>query len=160
VILRQRLARRLYGLVGGAVSSARYRDGNGVWHDRLLDNRYAAIIEGGWKVTAGWRVSFRWVFSGGLPYTPFDTELSSAYWTGLFDSTRINALRLPPYHSLNLRIDKQVRLGGTTASAYMVVWNVYNRESNNGYYWHSGANTLSWGSWLARLVILGLEYRF
>jgi len=160
LLLRQRLARRLYGLVGGSLSSARYRDGNGVWRDRLLDNRYAAIVEGGWRVTSGWRVSFRWVFSGGLPYTPFDTTLSSGYWTGLFDSTRINALRLPPYHSLNLRIDKHVRLGGTTASAYVVVWNVYNRESNNGYFWHHGANTLAWGTWLGRLVILGLEYRF
>jgi len=160
LLLRQRLARRLYGLVGGSLSSARYRDGNGVWHDRLLDNRYAAIVEGGCQVTSGWRVSFRWALSGGLPYTPFDTALSKWYGTGIFDSTRINVLRLPAYHSLNLRIDRQVRLGGTTASAYVVVWNVYDRESNNGFFWHSGADVLSWGSWLGRLVILGLEYRF
>jgi hypothetical protein len=159
LLFRQRLARGLYGLVGGSLSSARYRDGNRAWHDRIMDNRYSVIAEGGWKVTPSWRVSFRWVFAGGMPYTPFDTALTWRYEIGIFDTTHINGLRMPPCQVLNLRIDKRFSLGGTTLSAYMVVWNVLDRENMNSYFWHEASARIIRSSWLGRLVIFGLEYR-
>ncbi len=49
--------------------------------------------------------------------------------------TRINAERLPAYHSLSLRTDYQRRFGPLSLVAYLDILNVYGRENANGYEW-------------------------
>lgn len=160
LIVQKKMARDLYGMVSASYSKSRYMGGNGSWIDRVYDNRFIFCVEGGYKPDDEWEFSMRWVFAGGVPYTPFDIAASSRLDRGVLDASRINALRYPDYHSLNVRFDKRFNFSGSDLVAYLSVWNVYNRKNVAQYFWNQVKNeqgTLyQWGI----LPVFGLEYEF
>jgi hypothetical protein len=58
---------------------------------------------------------------------------SSAY-----DLTRINTLRYPAYHRLDVRVEKRLAFGRWTLDASLDVQNVYNRRNVYYRYWDDG----------------------
>ncbi|MEA2096494.1 MAG: TonB-dependent receptor, partial [Candidatus Cloacimonadota bacterium] len=76
IILQKKLAERIYGLASATYFRSRYKSYDGIWHDRSYDNRLIVSIEGGYKPTAGLEMSMRWIYAGGVPYTPIDEQLS------------------------------------------------------------------------------------
>lgn len=102
----------------------------------------------------------RWVYAGGAPYTPFDSQASAAANTGIQDDTRINEERRPDYHTLNLRLDRRFHYRASSLIAYLSIWNAYGRENIASYYWNEVANIKDsfkqWGT----LPVIGFEYEF
>ena len=45
----------------------------------------------------------------------------------------INSLRLPPYHRMDIRVTRTFQVGGGTLSAFLDVFNLYNRENLRSY---------------------------
>jgi hypothetical protein len=160
LLLERRVSRGFYGSINGSFFRTQYRGLDGVWRNRIFDNRYLAGIEGGFKPNAAWELSLRWNFGGGVPVTPFDEEASRALGRGVYDESRINAERLPDYHSLNLRIDRRFHFKGSNLIVYVSVWNAYGRENVAEPYWNEVTNqpdrTLQWGT----LPIFGVQYEF
>ena len=83
----------------------------------------------------GWNLGVKWHITGGMPYTPYDEELSSAIWVwevrgrpypdyGLYNSMRSSA-----YHQLDLRAEKIWTLKGWKLSVYADIQNVYNYKA-------------------------------
>ena len=100
---------------------ARYRDYDGVWRDRVFDNRVLFSVQGGFKPSRKWEASLRWSYAGGTPYTPFDIEQSSSSdsdWFGVLDATRVNSTRNPPYHTLSLRVDRRFDLPSVSVTSF------------------------------------------
>ncbi len=159
LVVRGRTQRHLDGMLGGSLSSNRYRDGRGDWHARALDTRYSTIVEGGWNIVGGLRVSVRWFNSGGAVYSPIDVRRSSQLRVGIIDSTKINTSRLPSYHSINLRVDQQISIAGTRLGAYLTVWNLLDRKTVNSLGWYEAGNAPGQSRWLGRVIFGGLEYR-
>lgn len=158
--IQKKLAKDFYGLVSGSYSRSRYQGLDGVWRDRVFDNRYAFSAEGGYKPNNKWEFSMRWIYAGGPPYTPFDIGASQAISRAVFDGSRINENRYPDYHSLNVRLDRRFHFKGSNLIFYFSIWNAYNQKNVASYYWNEIENkkdtTNQWGF----LPVFGLEYEF
>ncbi len=158
--LQKKLAQDFYGLMSFSYFRTRYRGGDGVWRNRVFDNRYVFSAEGGYKPNNKWEFSCRWIIAGGVPYTPFDLEASRAINREVQDGSRINEARYPAYHSLNLRFDRRFNFSSTNLVFYFSVWNAYNHKNIATYFWNENENkqgvTYQW----TMLPIFGLEYEF
>lgn len=158
--LQKKLARDVYGLASASWSRSRYTDALGREFDRVYDNRVQFNIEGGYKPNERWEFSVRWLYAGGVPYTPFDIEASRRANTEVLDASRINAERHAAYHSMNVRVDRRFHFDASSIVVYISVWNVYNRKNVAGYIWDTvrqQPKTLyQWGM----LPIFGVEWEF
>ncbi|RJP78811.1 MAG: TonB-dependent receptor [Candidatus Zixiibacteriota bacterium] len=160
LMLQKKLAQSLYGVVSGSVFRARYRGYDGVWRDRIYDNRWMVTVEGGYQPNARWEFSLRWVYAGGVPYTPFDLDASRAAQRGVLDETRVNSQRLPDYHTLDLRVDRRFAFSASNLVLYLGVWNVYNRENVAEYVWNQLDNEPDTMNQWGILPVFGMEFEF
>jgi hypothetical protein len=160
LILQKKLAKDFYGLASAAYFRTRYEGLDNIWRDRVFDNRWIFSVEGGYKPDHKWEFSGRWIFAGGVPYTPFNQELSEQYNEGILDETEINSSRYPDYHSLNLRFDRRFHFTGSNLVFFLSVWNVYNRRNVAQYYWNKFKNEQDTIYQWSILPIFGLEYEF
>ena len=160
VILQKKLAESIYGLASATYFRSRYRGYDGTWRDRSYDNRMIVSIEGGYKPNSGLEMSLRWIYAGGVPYTPLDVNQSIANHRAVYDETRINAERYPDYHSMNIRLDKRFFFSKTNLVIYFSVWNVYAQKNIAEYFWNDTDQTIDevyqWGL----LPVLGVEWEF
>jgi hypothetical protein len=159
-MIQKKKACKFYGLISASYFRTRYRGLDGIWRNRMYDNRYIFAVEGGYKPRRSWEINLRWIFAGGSPFTPFDIDASGAARTGILDKNNINGVRKPDYHSLNLRFDKHFHFRGSSLTLYLSIWNTYNRKNIDYYYWEPAANEpavrYQWGS----LPFFGLEFEF
>ncbi len=99
------------------------------------DNRHILNVTGLRGLPNNWEIGFKWRFSGGAPYTPYDLERSSRVdaWDvqGMcyIDYSRFNSERVPSFHQLDIRVDKQFFLERFSLMLYLDVQNVYNFEA-------------------------------
>jgi hypothetical protein len=158
--LQKKLVRGVYGLVSGSYFRSRYRALDGVWRDRVIDNRFVVGVEGGYKPNNQWEFSVRWILAGGRPYTPLDIGTSRTLDRTVLDDTRVNQSRYPDYHSMNIRCDRRFHFSGSNLILYFSAWNVYDQQNVFNYYWNRTEQrqdaTYQWGL----LPVFGLEFEF
>ena len=158
--IQKKLATDFYGLASASYFRSRYAGSDGIWRNRVFDNRFIFGIEGGYRPGGDWEFSARWIFAGGVPYTPLNIEASRSLGRDVLDLTKIDAARLPDYSSLNVRVDKRFYFSGSNLVAYVSVWNAYNRKNVAQYFWSASENRVDviyqWGL----LPIFGVEYDF
>ncbi|MBI2841092.1 MAG: TonB-dependent receptor [Acidobacteria bacterium] len=160
LIIQKKLKEKLYGMVSGSWSSSRYKAYDGLWRDRLYDNRYIFSVEGGYKQNQRWEYSMRWIVAGGRPYTPIDVDASAKAGTEILDTGRTNALRMPAYHSLNLRFDRRFYFDRSNLTVFLSVWNAYNRKNVAQYYWNQFERRTDERYQWSIVPVGGLEYEF
>ena len=160
VTVQKKLAREIYGLLSGAYYRAQYKGLDGNWYNRAYDNKFNVAIEGGYKPDGEWEFSLRWLYAGGVPYTPFDEQASSASHKGVYDATRINALRLPDFHSLNVRADRRFHFQSSTLVVYLSIWNAYGRRNVAAYTWNEIDDKIAEETMWGTLPVFGVEYEF
>lgn len=160
ITLQKKLAESIYGLASATYFRSRYKSLDGVWRNRNYDNRLIISLEGGYKPSSGWEMSMRWIYAGGVPYTPIDATLSDLYNQTVHDDSQINAKRYPAYHSLNLRLDKRFYFNSTNLVIYFSVWNAYSRKNIAEYYWNDEKQKIDKIYQWTLLPILGVEYEF
>jgi hypothetical protein len=158
--LQKKLADKVYGLASAAFFKTRYQGLDGIWRDRVYDNRFLFSAEGGYKLNRSWEFSLRWIWAGGAPYTPIDPSASALAHRDVLDGSQINARRYPAYHALNIRIDRRFNWNRRSLVAYLSVWNVYGRKNVANYFWDDAEGKIEtiyqWGT----LPIFGLEFEF
>lgn len=96
------------------------------------DFRHIITLTANKSLKRNWIVGFKWRFDGGLPYTPYDLNKSSLItaWDAQggpylnFDD--LNALRLKPYHQLDVRVDKKYFFDKWSLMFYLDIQNLYN----------------------------------
>jgi hypothetical protein len=160
LMVQKKLMEKLYGIISGSLFRARYQGFDGVWRDRIYNNRFIMTIEAGYKANSKWEFGMRWVFAGGAPYTPFDEAASSAARTGIYDERRVNSERLPDYHTLNLRVDRRFNFRKTNLIVYLSVANVYGRENVASYFWSEVENKKRTMNQWGMLPIFGVEFEY
>jgi hypothetical protein len=159
-IVQKKLVSGFYGLVSLSLSKAEYKALDGIWRDRMFDNTVIAGIEGGFKPNNRWEFSTRWIYAGGVPYTPLDIEASRQINRSVLDGSRVNAERYPAYHSLNVRADKRFLFARSNMILYFSVWNLYNRKNVSSYYWNEIEREQDVVYQWNVLPVLGIEYEF
>lgn len=160
IMIQKKLAEDFYGMISGAYSRTRYKGTDGVWRNRVYDNRFNFNVEGGYLPNDEWEFKLRWVYAGGAPYTPFDVAASTETREGIWDLSRINSERLPDYHSLNIRVDKRFYFSNSNMIVYLSVWNAYGRDNIAQYVWDEVKNEQGEQKQWSTMPVLGLEYEF
>jgi hypothetical protein len=86
------------------------------------------------------QISIRNTYATGRPYTPFDLELSRAQSRGIYDLTKVNALRGPFYNRLDIDLNRDFRVGRGYLNVHAGVENALDRQNFLGYVWESFCN--------------------
>jgi hypothetical protein len=129
--VKQKLRKTYYWMLTYSFVVSQFKDTEGNFVSSSWDNRHFGTVAVGKTFRNNWDVGFRFSFSGGNPYTPYDIELSSqrAIWDlnrrGLPDFDQLNQARLPVFHQLDFRVDKQWNFRKWTLTAFVDVQNIY-----------------------------------
>ncbi len=71
-------------------------------------------------------------YLSGRPYTAYDATLSTQQRRAIFQLSEINALRLPAYFRLDLRLDRTFYLKQRTVLVFLGVQNITGRRNVAG----------------------------
>ena len=120
----------------GFVGSASYSYSTSKRKDNSTDPEYyfeydrphIINILGGMEIGNGWQIGAKFQYSSGNPYTPVIGVSKKKGVFYLIDG-EINSARYPEYHKINVRVDKQFTFTGWSLTAYLDLWNVYNRQN-------------------------------
>jgi hypothetical protein len=115
---------------------------------------------GGYRLNRKWELGTRVVYLAGRPYTPFDVATSTAQQRGIFDLTRVNALRLPDYFRIDVRLDRAFTLRNRPALFFIGIQNVTNRKNIASTDWDRRASAAKFNDQLGLFPLLGFEWRF
>lgn len=160
LLLQKKLAVNFYGMVSASWFHSQYTDYSGKLQRRDYDSRYLFSVIGGYRPNDTWEVSARWSWLGGRPYTPIDVQTSQQAGTEVLDMSRFNSENLPDFHSLFLRIDRRFFFNRTNLVTYIEMWNVYNRENIDGYYWNDDESSIRHGTGFSFLPVGGVKFEF
>jgi hypothetical protein len=150
----------VYGEVNLSASQSRQAALDGIMRPSGFDSPYVFNATGGYHVSPLWEVAVRYVFLSGRPYTPYDPTLSQEQDRGVFDLSRVNALRAPSYQRLDFRIDRFLRWHGQQIDVYGGLQNAFNRQNFLAYQWDYRVNQPKELYELKLFPIGGVEWRF
>lgn len=114
-----------------------FQDGNNQYLVSAWDSKQILSITGSASLKKGWQIGSRFRFVGGLPYTPYDMNRSTLIeaWNlrggAYFDEARLNSLRFPAFHQLDVRVDKAYYLKKMTLKFYLDIQNLYNFQAES-----------------------------
>jgi len=159
LLVQKKLGPGFSGTLAASFFRSRFRDGYGIWRNRINDNRYLLAAIGSY-VLDDWAFHFRWNFAGGVPYPPLDEKLSREFGVGIVDSTRNGVYRYPPYHTLSLRVEKDFSFRSSRLKIFLEVMNTYNRKNVDRYYWNTKEEKIDAIYQSPILPVFGMEFDF
>lgn len=158
LLLEKRLEEGVFGSVLLSLSRSVARDAQGVWYPDDYDVPIRFLVTGGIPIGAsGWRISGRWDYKAGRPYTllPIRPNGQGGYRLDPDFEVR-NSVRYPPYHRLDLRLDRRLDFGGWGASLFLEVENVYDRRNIYAWNFDVPKGKLVGVEQFRRLIVLGI----
>lgn len=176
VLLKHKATSRLFGWIAYTLSRSVRRDAPGE-PERLFesDQTHLLTVLGSYKVGGGWEVGARFRLNSGDLTTP---QVCSATSDGC-DPGKANALfhsptggytplpasgayseRLPPFHQLDVRVDKRWSMNGYELSAYLDLQNVYNNSNSEGIDYNFNFTTRRYEAGLPILPSIGIRGEF
>lgn len=136
LLAQQRLFNEFYGIAAVTLVRSEFTNPNtDGYAPSSWDNRFIISLTAGKRFGKNWELGARWRFLGGTPYTPYDLEESAliSNWnlrnSGILDYDQINAVRLPAFHQLDLRLDKKYYFKNWNLNWYVDIQNAYNFEA-------------------------------
>ncbi|MEK9618545.1 MAG: TonB-dependent receptor [Flavobacteriales bacterium] len=134
-LAQKKLNKSFYGIMAYTWVRSEFKDKNNTYIPSAWDNQHIISLTGGFKFKKDWELGMKFRFSGGSPYTPYDT-LNSSYsyvWDvnsfGVFDYDQLNGVRLKSNHGLDIRIDKKWYWKKVTLNVYLDIQNLYNFQA-------------------------------
>lgn len=108
----------------------------GKWIPRGRDQRHTVQLDASYAPSKRWQFSAAWHYHTGWPFSETSYQLvpladGSHVIVGSLDAPF--SLRLPAYHRLDLRVTRQFYLQRGRLSAYLDLFNAYNRSNLIGY---------------------------
>ena len=131
-------------LLSAAYSQTTYRALDGIRRNGNYDTPIAATALGNIRLWKKIQLDLRESASSGHPYTPFDAADSIAQSRGIYDLTRINALRGPLYNRLDAEVERRFRVPKGVFVLHAGAENILNRGNLLGYIWLNDCPA-SWG---------------
>ena len=99
---------------------------------RDFDQRHTITLNGSYQIGLRWHLNLSWRFHTGNPTTPLEhTLVLDSYGAKSCERGfgEYNTDRLPPYHSLDLRLTKTSEYKSWTLNWYVQILNLYNRSN-------------------------------
>ena len=130
-----------------------------------------ANATGNLRLPMGIQLDLRESASSGRLYTPFDLADSLAQSRGIYDLTRINALRGPLYNRLDAELERRFRAGRGVVEVHAGAENILNRGNLLGYVWldncqpgqicnNSGGEPITKVDQIGRYPVFSARYEF
>lgn len=93
-----------------------------------FDRPHILNLIAGIEIGEGWQLGAKFQYASGNPFTPVAgvTEKNGTYY--VVDGN-YNSARMPAYHKLDVRLDKKFVFDSWTLTAYLDLWNLYNKEN-------------------------------
>ncbi len=136
VMVQKKAMQGFYGIVSGTYSRTFFTPFDGKERPSKFDNPLLFQIVGGWKPNAKHELSAKWTYASGAPYTPIDEVASARLNYEISDTSRINAVRQPPYHRLDVRYDYRTFFTGWNLVSWISLENVYDRQNLQAKLWN------------------------
>ena len=134
---------------------------------RPLDQLHTASVDATYRLGDDWRISGAWVFHTGWPTTDvtFDADtLDQKYVLLRRGYGERNAGRQPAYHRIDLRVTRRFQVAGGRGSAFLDVFNVFDRRLVSGQLPPPPFDALSsrerFDRWLPRVPSFGVSWEF
>jgi hypothetical protein len=134
-LAQKKLNKSFYGIMAYTWVRSEFKDKKNEYIPSAWDNQHIISLTGGFKFKKDWELGMKFRFSGGSPYTPYDTLNSSFSYVwdvnsfGVFDYNQLNGLRLRSNHGLDIRIDKKWYWKKVTLNVYLDIQNLYNFQA-------------------------------
>jgi len=134
LLIRKNLSKNLFGWISYTYSRAFYdfNDGQGLIRFDF-DQPHILTAVGVYKLPRGWSIGGRFRLVSGNPFTPIR---NGVYDAGSGDYFPLlgprNSDRQPPFHQLDLRLDKRWTWRYVSLNAYVDIQNIYNRRNVEG----------------------------
>lgn len=104
------------------------------WLPRAANQTHTVYADLNWRPNARWHLNLSWQYDQGVPYTDYvyrDTRLpapaDSLHFYPVHGTFR--GRTTPPYHRMDLRINRHWQLKASRLTAWLHVINLYNREN-------------------------------
>jgi outer membrane receptor for ferrienterochelin and colicin len=130
---QQKLTQRFFGVFSYTFYRSEFSGLNGKFVPANWDNRHLISATLGYKFKRNWELGLKFRYQGEAPYTPYNLEQSRVNYhtlgTGVFNFDQVNTLRLPAFHSGDLRIDKKWNYRKLTLDLFLDITNFYSSKS-------------------------------
>jgi len=109
-----------------------FKDKKGEYIPSSWDSRHLLTLTTSKSFGTKWVAGLKWRFSGGLPYTPYNLEVSSVKdaWDiqnrAYLDYNQINSQRYGIFHQLDIRVDRKFFFPKWSFMMYVDIQNFYN----------------------------------
>jgi hypothetical protein len=151
---------RWYGQANLAFSRARHAGLDGLLRPGSFDYPVVFNATGGYRVNSRWELGTRVSYLSGRPYTPLDEVASTLQRRGVYDLSRVNAVRAPFYFRVDLRIDRTFTVAGNPLLVFAGAQNITNRKNFSQQTWNRATNSVDSSDQLGIFPLIGLEWRF
>lgn len=158
--IEKKFTNKWFGQANFALMQSRQGGLDGVLRPSTFDYPRIFNVVGGYKINPKWELSVRGSYLAGRPYTPYNEPLSRQLRRGAFDLTQINALRLPAYARIDVRVDRLFTVRNKPFLLFVGAQNVTNRKNIGGLGWNRNTNTAEFGEQLGLFPLIGIDWRF
>ncbi len=129
VQLQQKLTKNFFVILSYTLYKSEFTDINNLYSPASWDNGSMLSFIGGYKFKHNIELGIKFRYQGGAPYSPFNMAASQANYTvlgrGMLDYTKFNTLRLAPFNSLDIRVDKKWNFRKWSLDIYYDMTNAY-----------------------------------
>ncbi len=133
--LRTHLRGRVTLQLSASLSHSDYRALDGVRRTGNFDTPVSVSALSSFLLPGGIMLHSRESFTSGRVYCPFDTADSLAQDRGIYDLSRINAVRGPAYNRLDVELERRFRFSRSDLELQAGAENILNRGNLLGYVW-------------------------
>ncbi len=129
---QQKLFKGYYGMFSFTWVKSEFKNSDEKYTSSSWDYGNIVSIIIGKRFRDNWEIGGKWMYYGGIPYTPFNEEASAliANWIlknrGIEDYTKLNQERTNAYHQLDIRVDKKFFFKKWNLNLFLDLQNVYN----------------------------------
>ena len=127
LFIQQKLIKNFFATASYTWFVSEFTTAAGNYISSSWDTRHLLSFIVGKKFKKGWEIGLKLRYSGGSPYTPFDTVASRANYlatgNGVLDFSQLNSLTLPAFRQFDFRIDKKFNTKHATFDIYFDVTN-------------------------------------
>jgi TonB family protein len=162
LLARRALTERFFGWVAYTFSRSLRRDKPDAAL-RLFDNDQTHVLTviGSYKLPAGWELGARFRFSSGNPLTPIvgaRRDDATDVFIPIFGG--VNSQRLPNFHQMDVRVDKNFIFDKWSLDVYVDLTNAYNRPAKEGVLYNYNYSESAYLEGLPLLPIFGAKGSF
>ncbi len=131
LMYQQKLYKGFYGMLSYTFVKSEFTNNDETYTASSWDYGHILSATLGKRFKNNWEIGAKWVFYGGVPYTPYDETASAKIqnWDtknrGILDYSQLNSLRTNSYHQLDLRVDKKFYFKKWNLNLFADIQNVY-----------------------------------